>query len=578
MASDFMADVFRSLGFEYVFAMPASTFVGIHESVVNYLGNKNPEWITCMHEEASVGMACGYAKIEGKPVMICAHGTVGLQHASMNIYEAWCDHVPVFLVLGNTLDASRRGNEVGWVHSVQDTCAMVRDYVKWDDTPVSLAHFTESAVRAYKIAMTPPYGPVAIVADSEMQDERLPANFNVRVPKVTIPTAPQGDLGSVREAAKLLVAAENPVIVAGRTARTPNAVQQLVELAETLQASVVDQRRRMNFPTRHPLSRVLFTRVDGRTFTDNAVGDADVILGLESSDIYNAIAPRQRAAGKPKAKVINVTASDLGARGNYQDFMRFAEVDMAITGDGEATLPVLIDEVKRLITADRRRTLDARGKKIAEANQKAREQTRAEAAYGWDSSPVSTARLSAEIWEQIKNEDFSLLSDAKWIRNWPLRMWDFTKSTQYIGGAGAEGVGTMAPVTVGAALANKKYGRLSISIQTDGDLMVVPNVLWTAAHHKIPLLTIMHNNRGYHMEVMGYISQAARANRSTDTFHIGNTFDNPFIDYAKLAQSLGVRAEGPIADPKDLAAAIRRGIQVVKSGEPYLIDVLTQPR
>ena len=105
-------------------------------------------------------MAHGYAKIEGKPMMIMAHGTVGLQHASMAIYNAYCDRVPVYIVLGNILDVNYRRGNAEWVHSVQDAAAMVRDYTKWDDTPVSLAHFAESAVRAYKIAMTPPYEPV----------------------------------------------------------------------------------------------------------------------------------------------------------------------------------------------------------------------------------------------------------------------------------------------------------------------------------------------------------------------------------------------------------------------------------
>src|SRR5262245_17767380 len=152
-ASDFMVDIFKSLGMEYMFSMCASSFMGIHESVLNYAGNKNPEAISCTHEEISVAMANGYAKIEGKPVLVCAHSTVGVQHAAMALYDAWCDRVPIYLVLGNTNDAVERRGEVYWVHSAQDPCALVRDMTKWDDNPSSLRHFAESAVRAYKIAM-----------------------------------------------------------------------------------------------------------------------------------------------------------------------------------------------------------------------------------------------------------------------------------------------------------------------------------------------------------------------------------------------------------------------------------------
>ena len=251
-ASDFMVDIFKSLDMEYMFSMCASSFMGIHESVLNYAGNKNPQSITCTHEEISVAMANGYAKIEGKPVLVCAHATVGAQHAAMALYDAWCDRVPIYLVLGNTNDAADRQGEVFWLHSAQDPCALVRDMTKWDDNPASLSHFAESAVRAYKIAMTPPMGPVAIVVDEKMQEEHAPAD--ARIPTLNVPTPPAADSGAIAEAAKLLVAAENPVILASRAARTPAGLQLMVELAETLQAGVVDSRRRLNFPTRHPLN------------------------------------------------------------------------------------------------------------------------------------------------------------------------------------------------------------------------------------------------------------------------------------------------------------------------------------
>src|SRR5579859_5429922 len=142
--SDFMVDVIKSLNFEYVAANPGSSFRGLHESIINYGGNANPELLTCCHEESSVAMAHGYAKIEGKPMMVMAHGTVGLQHASMAIYNAYADHVPVYIVLGNILDAQYRRSVVEWTHSVQDAASMVRDYTKWDDAPVSLTHFASS--------------------------------------------------------------------------------------------------------------------------------------------------------------------------------------------------------------------------------------------------------------------------------------------------------------------------------------------------------------------------------------------------------------------------------------------------
>jgi thiamine pyrophosphate-dependent acetolactate synthase large subunit-like protein len=223
--------------------------------------------------------------------------------------------------------------------------------------------------------------------------------------------------------------------------------------------------------------------------------------------------------------------------------------------------------------------LQARGAKLAAARQRSLEADREAATYAWDASPISTARLCMELWAQIKDEDWSLVSSVlQFISNWPPKLWDFNKYHQYFGGSGGYGVGYNAPASVGAALANRKHGRLSVNIQCDGDLMYAPGVLWTAAHHRIPLLTVMHNNRAYHQEVMQVQIMADRHSRGIDRARIGTAIDDPGIDYAKLAQGLGVYAEGPITDPQDLGPALQRALAVVKKGEPALVDVHTQPR
>jgi acetolactate synthase-1/2/3 large subunit len=575
--SDFMVDVLKSLDFEYVCSNPGNTFRALHESIINYGGNQKPEFITCCHEESAVGMAHGYAKIEGKPLLVMAHGTVGAQHASMAIYDAYCDRVPVYIILGNILDATKRTNMVDWVHSAQEPQGLLREFVKWDDQPVSLAQFAESAVHAYKIATTPPQMPVVLVADEWLQQNQVPESANLRVPRRTVAEPPQGDSGSVMEAARMLVAAENPVIAADRLARTPAGVARLVELAELLQAAVIDRNGRMNFPSRHPLNQSECSYA--------AITSADVILGLELTDFFGLVHtyrgqldPKAEPIIKPGTKLISITANDLFMRSNYQDIQRYTEIDLAIAGDAEATLPSLTEAVRSLLTDDRRRLLQDRGKKLAAAHQQAYGQALEAASYGWDASPISTARLSAELWNQIKNEDWSLASDVSFVSRWPLRLWSFDKHYQYIGGPGAYGVGYGAPAAVGAALANRKHGRLTVNIQNDGDLMFAPGVLWTAAHHRIPLLTIMHNNRAYHQEVMEIETMALQHNRGITRANIGTTLTDPNIDYAKLAQSMGMYGEGPISDPKDLGPALRRAIEVVKSGEPALVDVLTQPR
>lgn len=574
---DFMVDVFKALGFEYFAINPASSFRGLHEAVVNYGNNKMPELLTCTHEEIAVAMAHGYAKVEGKPMGILAHGTVGLQHATMAMYNAWCDRAPVYVMVGNLVDATTRLPGVEWAHSAQDPASIVRDFAKWDDQPVSLQHFAESAVRAYKVAMTPPMAPVLLVLDAELQENPLPADVKLRIPKLTNAVPPQGDSGAVAEAARLLVAAEAPVLVADRLARTPAGMARLVELAEALQVPVIDQGGRLNFPTRHPLNQ------SGRA--RELLSQADLIVGLELNDFWgtmHTVRDQVHRSSLPVTrsgvKTVSIGVGDLYLKANYQNFQRYAEIDLAIAGDGEATLPSLTEAVKALANRDRKPAFDARGKKFADARAKMLDEARNDATYGWDAVPITTARLCAELWEQIRTEDWSLLNATLFQRSWPQRLWTMDKHHQYIGGSGGAGIGYTAPAALGAALANRKHGRLSVVLQSDGDLMYVPGTLWTAAHHQIPLLYVVHNNRAYHQEFMYLQAMANRRMRGIENAHVGTTLRNPFIDFATVAKGFGVYAEGPIEDPKDLGPALRRAIAVVKRGEPALIDVVSQPR
>jgi thiamine pyrophosphate-dependent acetolactate synthase large subunit-like protein len=583
--SDFMVDVIKSLDIEYSPCNPASSFRALHESLINYGGNQKPEFLTCTHEESSVAMAHGYFKIAGKPLLVLCHGTVGLQHASMAIYNAWCDRVPVMVMGGTDLDASKRPPGVPTFHSAQDINALVRDFTKWDDQPVSLQHFAQSFVRAYKLAMTPPHEPVMLALDASLQEETAHDRGKLTIPRY-VPTAPpQGDMNAVREAARLLVEAEHPVIVADKCARTAGGVKLLVQLAEALQAPVIDQKGRMNFPNTHHL----FQNARGQALLE----EADVILGLELSDYWGTVnryidngendgAGLQESHVKPNAKLISISSIALNTKSNYQDFQRFQVVDVDMAGDAEATLPALIEAVKQAMPANRTAAMETRGAVMKKAWAEARERTRAAASYAWDASPISTARMTMEVYAQIKDLDWSSVGGDRQLSSWPSRLWPMDKHYHHIGGPGGYGVGYTAPAAVGAALANRALGRFSVNFQPDGDIMYAPGVLWTAVRHKIPLLSVMHNNRGYHQETMHVQRMSNRRNRvaslGKDIGPVGTRLENPTIDYAKLASSLGMWSAGPITDPGELAPALKKAVQVVKAGEPAMVDVVTQPR
>ncbi len=570
--SDFMADVLKKIGLQYIAINPAAGFRSLQESIINYLGNKNPEILTCLHEETATAMAHGYAKASGKPMGVMVHGTVGLQHASMALYNAWCDRVPMLMFGANGIDAATRRPGVEWIHSAQDPAALVREFVKWDDQPASLQHFAESTVRAHQFTMTAPMAPAFIALDMDLQEEEVEHAEKLKIPKISRLIQPQGDSKALREAAKMLVAAQKPLILADRAVRTQQGVNMLVELAESLGAPVVDLGSRMNFPSTHDL--------DCTYLKQSLVRDADVILMLEVGDPWGNLNSfsdpykEYRPIHKPDVKLITISMLDVARKSNYQDIQRFMPADLAIGGDAEATLPDLIDAVKR--AAPNAATVAQRRATYKKMHDDMRRRDRELAAVGFDAVPISTARLTAEMWNVIKNEKWSLVVSDR--MPWARRLWPVTEQYQMLGGNGGYGLGGYAPIAVGAALANKEKGIISVTFQPDGDMMYAPGVLWTAAHHKIPLLMLMHNNRCYHQEIMHVQRMAAIHNRPQATARIGTEITNPDIDFAKVAQGMGVWAEGPITDPSKLGAALRRALDVVKKGQPALLDVICQPR
>jgi thiamine pyrophosphate-dependent acetolactate synthase large subunit-like protein len=576
--SDFMVDCLKSLDLDYIAACPGSTFRGLQESIVNYGMNTKPELITCLHEEASVAIAHGYSKIAGKPMAAMVHGVVGLQHASMAIYNCFADQSPAIVLAGNVGEGTKRrpGTGVEWPHSAHDQGIMVRDYVKWDDQAANLQDFAEGLVRAYDLSVTAPMGPVLAVIDAPLQEEEIGKGEKLFVPKLRARSQSAGDPNAVQEAAKLLVAAENPVLVTSRYSRTDAGPKLLVQLAEMLGAAVIDERFRMNMPNRHPLNH---TERAGATLRQ-----ADVVLALEPMDLFASLNEMVDIIDHPitskvraGAKVITIGTTDVAAKANFYVYARYSGADLSITGDAEATMPMLIRAVEKEIAPARKSALAARGQKLKETSAGFLKAVHEQAVYGWDASPISTARLAAEVWEQIKGEEWTLATETHHTSYWPYRLWNMEKHYHSIGGSGAGGVGYNAQGALGAALANKAHGRITVFSNGDGDLLMSPGVLWTAAHHRIPILYLVHNNRAYHQEWMHVQLMAQRRERGIDKTNIGCTIDDPNIDFANLAKSFGCFGE-KVEHPNDLAPALKRAIAVVKKGEPALIDVVSQPR
>ncbi len=568
-----MADMLRMLDIKYAAMNPGSSYRGLHDSIVNYLGNNKPEIILCAHEGIAVAMAQGYGKVAGKPMAAMVHYVVGLLHGTLAIYNAWLDEAPI-LVIGATgpMNIDRRRPGIDWIHTALIQGNVVRDYVKWDDQPSNLAGVPDSFIRAYQIATTDPQGPVYICLDAGLQEELLTDKVSLpSIQRYPNPSSPQVDGATIDRVAKLLVEATNPVVIADYMGRNPQAVASLIELAELLALPVIDSGGRFNFPNTHPLDLTGAER--------ELIKEADVVLALDVHNLdryLTTVEQDTRQTGNiipEKCRVIHFTLQHLAMKSWSQSYGRLVTIDIPVTANTALALPLLTAACHELLTKKRRLELQKRFGKLKVKHEALRKQWQAMAENEQDKSPISISWLARQVWEVIKDEDWALVNEA--MRGWARRLWDWEKPYQYVGSTGlGEGLGH----SLGAALAHQTERRLCIDFQADGDLLYTPAALWTAAHHRIPLLVIMNNNRTYYNSERHQEVTAKKRERPVKNKGIGTRIENPPVDYASLARSFGLYGAGPIENPNDLRSALEEAIRVVKDKKQLaLVDVVTKP-
>lgn len=574
--SDYIVDLIQQYDIPFAAFNPGASFRGIHDSLVNYLGNKNPEYLECMHEEISVAIAHGYARATGKPMVAILHNVVGLQHATMAIYNAWCDRIPVIL-LGGTgpMGYTKRRPGSDWVHTALIQGNLVRDFVKWDDQPADLESTPESFARAYQTAMTQPCGPVYVCYDAEIQEKEYDEFPPLPDPKkFAPPEPPAASPDTISRVAQALLDAKNPVIVTDRLGRSDVAFHALVKLAELLNIPVLDQGNRHSFPSRHPMAL--------SSITEEVLSDADYVLGLDTMDLYGALhtVDRLTRETKPMYKagtpIAHATLDGYLVRSWSHDFRRLQETDDSIAADTATFVPALLaycsEHLKSRAGAAQKAEARAAKWKGRSEQLLAKHQARAKEEQGQD--PIALSSLAAVIWDVIKDEDWVLANGT--ANGWTKKLWDIATPDRYMGKYSGGGLGYGMGAALGATLANP--GRLCINLQGDGDFLFTPTALWTAAHHNIPLLTVMVNNRSYYNSEEHNAKIAKHRGRPVENAPHGTRIENPDVDFATMAKSMGVHAEGVITRTEDIAPALRRAIAVVKAGKPALIDIFTQNR
>jgi len=575
--SDLIMEMLRRLDIEYAAVLPGSTFRGIHDSAVNYTANYRPEFILCNHEMITVSLARGYFRASGKPMVAMVHNVVGLLNTTMTIYDAWVDRVPV-VILGGTgpLDSTGRRPWIDWIHTANVQGNFVRGITKWDDQPGSVASIPEAIMRAYRIAVTEPAGPVYVCFDVDLQEEALPDGFPIPdVSRYRPAGPPEPDRAALRDAAKLLVGAEMPLCFAGRVGASAEAVRTLVQLAELLAMPVIDTGTRWSFPSPHALD---FT--DMRT---EFLRQADVVLGLEVMDLHgsmrlpvNYTTRKAEALDVSNQKVINVSVDELIHGGQTTDFQALPAVDVPILANSSVTLPLLLEEVRRVLDSGAQARIDRRRQGLAGKQAEMREKQQASVKKLWDRPQISETRLAGELWNKVKDEDY-LFTWGKLRRMIP-GVASISGPEQHLGEGGGGAVGATPGMVLGAGLALKDSGKLPVCILGDGETMSSIQALWTAAHYHIPGLWVINNNHSYYNDENHQDLIAKFRKRPPENKIVAMRMQDPEVDFAAIAKTFGLHGEGPVKSAADLPAALDRAISAVKEGQLAVVDVWTETR
>jgi thiamine pyrophosphate-dependent acetolactate synthase large subunit-like protein len=573
-ASDVIVDLMHMYELPHASLNPGASYRGLHDSIVNY-GQNRPTMMLCQHEETAVQIAHGYAKASGKPMIAILHNLVGLLHANMAIYYAYIDRAPVFIV-GATgpMDETKRRPRIDWIHTAQGQGEAVRQYTKWDYQPHTIDGVPESFARAYGVMMTQPQGPVYMIYDAWLQEQKLEREVKLPPPDaVRVPSRLGPDPASLEKAAQMIAAAQRPVIIAEYVGRDHEAFHSLVELAETAGIPVHDINGRLNFPSRHPLNASL---------TKDHFRDADLVICMDARDWEKPTTElvsttRQLTSVVPAgAKWIEIGFGDLELSSWALDYQRMNHADLRVMADTTIAIPMLTRLLKARIAKDRKlqAKIKSRAAEVARKTEARRRKWAEQAKEDWNDSPITLPRLASEVWEQIRNEDWVLTAGT--LEDWTRKLWNFDQPHRHPGKS--LGTSTQLGISIGVALANREHKRLVVDMQPDGDLMFDAGALWTAAKHRIPFLIVMYNNRAYYNDWEHQIRMAKLRGTPVERAHIGMDMTDPDPDFGKLAQSMGWYGEGPIDDPKKVAAALKRAIAKVKAGTPALIDTITQRR
>ena len=575
--SDALAELLSRLDLRYLALVPGSSYRGLHDSLVNYSGNRDPRMLVCLHEEHAVAIAHGYAKVTGRPMAVALHSNVGLMHATMAIYNAWCDRVPM-LIVGATgpVDAARRRPWIDWIHTSADQGALIRPYVKWDDQPASVEAALDSLAQAYSITRAAPSAPVYVCLDVSLQEQRLPAP--PAIPDVRRDRSPRShgpDAEAVRTTLDFLGRARRPLFMFGRLSRDERDWDRRVALAERYGALVLsDLKNGAVFPTAHPLHPNppgIFLPAASA----GLIGGADLILSLDWTDLAGTLSAAASHGHPAAGRIISCTSDSALRNGWSKDSFGRDPVDLSVPADPDLLVRALLEPAEPFEPFDP-------VKPVKPAEWPAADAAPAPSlnpARGTDGSRGPGDGISVhELADALR--DALAGSPACLVRlplGWHGADLQASHPLDYLGMDGGAGIGSGPGMAVGAALALEGSGRLAVAVLGDGDFLMGGTAVWTAAHYWLPLLIVVANNSAFHNDVVHAERMASQRRRPARNTRIGQAISDPDPDLAAFARSLGFHAAGQVRDRSALPAALAAAVAATRAGKCALVDVRIRP-
>ncbi|HEY4071849.1 MAG TPA: thiamine pyrophosphate-binding protein [Herbaspirillum sp.] len=567
--SDVIAQTVRALGYRYIALVPGSSYRGLHDSLVNHLGNQDPQMIVCLHEEHAVSIADGFSRVAQEPMAVALHANVGLMHATMTIYNAWCDRRPM-LILGATgpVDAAKRRPWIDWVHTSKDQGALIRNYVKWDDQPASAEAAVESILRANQITRAQPRGPVYVCLDAEMQESLL--DREVVVPDVSRfqpPQPPEAPVDSVARCLQMLRGAKAPLLLFGRVSRNQADWDLRVKLAEMLGATVITGAAQSScFPTEHPLHALPIAGERVTPEETDLLRRADLVLSFDWHDLGGFLSGRSGSSQTQRpveARVIHCSLDGYLTNGWSMDHQALFATDLQIMADPDRFTAQLVDAVDALAP-------DGETWNRAVPLVPAEKHWTATAPAGPDAGAVFNA-------EQVgfTLSEYALTHSVTFPRvsfGWPRTACRSRSPLDYLGKDLGGALGTGPGHCIGAALALKDSGRLTIGVLGDGDFLMGVNALWTASKQRVPMMIVVVNNHSYYNDEVHQEQVAKTRGRPVENKGIGQQLDDPAPDIIGVARAFGFEGSTPVKSVAQLQTEIEKGAKIVQAGGRYIID------